>query len=84
MMLSERERQALKGMAKFSGDFDCLTFRGIARSSGLRLKYVRRTVRALARKGFAEYQSGLCNEDGQFFGSGYRATEAGRAELEAT
>ena len=83
-MLSKRERQALEGMAKLSGDFDYLTFRGIARGSGLKLRHVRRTVRALARKGFAEYQKGLCNEDGRFFGSGYRATEAGRAELEAT
>ena len=83
-MLSKRERLALKGMAQFYGDFGYFSFQQIANMTGLELKHVRRTVRALARKGFAEYGSGLCTEDGEFRGSGYCATKAGCAELEAT
>lgn len=35
-------------------------------------------VRLLAARGFAEFRRGLFNEDGQTYGSGYRATDAGR------
>jgi len=38
---------------------------------------VRRFIRALARKGFAEYGKGLSNEEGEFRGSGYRPTKRG-------
>ena len=40
-----------------------------------------RYVRALARKGFAEYFRGLCREDGDFAGAGYCITRAGVSEL---
>lgn len=39
---------------------------------------VRRNVRFLARKGLAEFARGLTTIDGDFAGSGYRATRAGR------
>lgn len=45
---------------------------------------VRRIVRQLARKGYAEYVRGLFSEDdGMIAGSGYCITPAGRAALEA-
>ena len=52
-------------------------FRGVAQESGLPLKIVRRIVRSLARKGLAEYNRGLFNDDGQVAGSGYGCTRAG-------
>lgn len=43
---------------------------------------VRRVVRQLARKGYAEYVRGLFSEDdGMIAGSGYCITPAGRAAL---
>lgn len=35
-------------------------------------------VRLLAARGFAQFRRGLFNEDGETYGSGYCATEAGR------
>lgn len=77
--LSERERKALETLADAGGceDFGYLSFKTIAGRSGLDLKVVRRTVRALARKGLAKYERGLWTEDGELAGSGYAATEAG-------
>lgn len=76
--ISGREMKALNALAgSFGGDFDCLRFSTIAKRSGLDPKHVRRSVRALARKGLAEYVKGLWTEDGEPAGSGYRCTAAG-------
>jgi DNA-binding Lrp family transcriptional regulator len=76
--LSEREAKALNVLAGCFGDEgNYLPFASIAERSGLDPKHVRRTVRALARKGFAEYGRGLWTEDGAPAGSGYRCTVAG-------
>ncbi len=78
--ISEREMLALNALAgSYGGDFDCLNFKAIARRGKLDPKHVRRSVRALARKGLAEYAKGLWTEDGDPAGSGYRCTPAGRA-----
>lgn len=78
--ISAREMQALNALAgSYGGDFDCLRFATIARRGGLDPKHVRRSVRALARKGLAEYVKGLWTEDGEPAGSGYRCTAAGFA-----
>lgn len=78
--ISDREMQALNALAgSYGGDFDCLGFKAIARRSKLDPKHVRRSVRALARKGLAEYIRGLWSEDGEPRGSGYRCTANGRA-----
>jgi len=76
--VSEREMMALNALAGIDEDH-YLNFKSIARRSKLDLKYVRRSVRALARKGLAEYGKGLWTEDGEPAGSGYRCTVAGRA-----
>lgn len=46
------------------------------------LREVRRIVRHLARKGFAEYRRGLWTEDGYVAGAGYCITKAGIQALE--
>lgn len=60
-----------------------LSFRAIAKRSGIPVTSVRRTVRRLAKKGLAEYGSGLFTEDGEVAGSGYCITPAGLALLQA-
>ena len=77
--VSDREKRALEVLADAGGadGFGFLSFATIARRSGLEPKVVRRTVRALARKGLAEFGSGLCTEDGYFAGSGYCASQLG-------
>lgn len=54
-----------------------------AHRSGLDRHLVRRTVRALARKGFVTLLRGLWTEDGEPAGSGYGITQAGAAFLNA-
>ena len=77
--ISEREKRALEVLADAGGPdgFGFLSFATVARRSGLDPKVIRRTVRALARKGLAEFGSGLCTEDGEFAGSGYCASQLG-------
>jgi hypothetical protein len=77
MSISEREMQALNALAGIDEDH-YLNFKAIARRSGLRPEFVRRSVRALARKGLAEYGKGLWTDEGELAGSGYRATAVGR------
>jgi predicted transcriptional regulator len=78
---SEREKQALTAFDGTDELFGYLSFKSIAKRSGLDIKHVRRTVRSLARKGLAEYGRGLWTEDGQVAGSGYCITDAGREAL---
>ncbi|MEH2517528.1 DNA-binding Lrp family transcriptional regulator [Bradyrhizobium sp. AZCC 1610] len=80
--VSERELKALRALAQvFEYDGNHLSFRGIAQRSGLDLRHVRRSVRALARKGFALYGKGLWDEEGPR-GAGYRATHDGMCLLQ--
>lgn len=79
--LSEREQQALTAWVGIDEDFGCLPFKSVADLSGLDIRHVRRTVRALARKGLTKYAQGLWTEDGEPAGSGYFITDAGRAQL---
>lgn len=81
--VSEREKLALMALYETYSDYgdeQCIYFRTIAERSGLPLDKVRRTVRALARKGLAVYERGLFDDDGMVAGSGYRCSEEG-AEL---
>jgi hypothetical protein len=85
MKVSEREYKILETLADAGGndEFGYLSFAGIASRSGLDRKIIRRSVRALARKGLAEYGRGLWTEEGTLAGSGYCATRAGIAFFEA-
>ncbi len=79
--ISDREKKVLEYLVEVyrrsSGDYPCTFFKYIAKNTGLDEKQSRRTVRALARKGLAEYQRGLFDEDGMVAGSGYSATDKG-------
>jgi len=55
--------------------FSFLSFRQIEDRIGLDRKKIRRACRSLARKGEAEFSSGLWTEDGGMAGSGYAATK---------
>lgn len=81
--LSAREAQALTAWTDFPDrdDFGFLAFKAVGDLSGLDKRHVRRTVRALARKGCLEFSSGLWTEDGEPAGSGYALTPAGSAAL---
>ena len=82
--VSKREEQVLRALAGCdSEDFGYMSFDGIAQISKLARRHVRRTVRALARKGLTEYCRGLWTEDGTPAGSGYRCTQFGRDMLAA-
>ena len=77
--INEKERKALKSLAKVPEEGYCKFFSTIAKDTGLTKKEVRRAVRSLSKKGLAEYIRGLLDEDGSpgYFGSGYAATRAG-------
>lgn len=74
--VSESQMKAL-GVLVGAGCDWCLPFAAIQDRSGLPQHMVRRTVRALARKGLAQYQKGLWSEDGGPAGAGYCVTKAG-------
>ena len=54
-------------------------FKPLQDATGYDRKAVRRSVRALARKGLAEYSRGLWTEDGEPAGAGYCLTDEGIA-----
>lgn len=69
---------ALAAKSRPQGEM-CLPFRVIESATGLSRTDVKRSVRALARKGLAEFHQGLCTEDGEFAGAGYCISVAGKA-----
>lgn len=76
--MSDIERKCLKALIDLLKDsapgfYTC--FSPICKKTGLSRKVVRRAIRSLDRKGFTEYARGLCDEDGEFRGAGYRPTE---------
>lgn len=81
--LPHAQRKVLVFLAeRWNEDFGYLPFEPISRNTGLDVRLVRRACRALTRKGLAEFARGLWREDGGPGGSGYAATESGRAVLE--
>lgn len=79
--ISDRERKVLAALAECGEDFGYLSFATIARRSGIEPDNVRRVTRSLARKGLAAFGKGLWTDDGRPAGSGYCATQAGRAVI---
>ena len=85
--LNQFERKVLAVLVEVGSDEDCsyLTFEGIQqRSCKLDRRRIRLSCRSLARKGFAKYGRGLWTEDGEPFGSGYAATDAGHRFVSPT
>lgn len=82
-MLPPHQRQCLEVLAEsFSDDFNCLGFSGISQQTALNLSQVKRAVRRLAKRGYAEYHRGLFRESGEVAGSGYSCTSTGKRALE--
>jgi hypothetical protein len=77
--LSQRELCILETLDDAGGpdNYGYLSFRAIASCANLDPKVIRRAVRSLARKGFAQYGKGLWTDDGELAGAGYCCTEAG-------
>ena len=87
--VSDRELEVLKVLAESYHDVDdwgALYLRGITAETKLDTGQARRAVRSLARKGLAQYERGLVDEEGMMAGAGYRATAAGKklAEMRMT
>ena len=79
----EGQEKCLEALAELTlpnGEM-CAPFAPIERETGYDRRTVKRNVRALARKGLAEYFRGLCTEDGDFAGAGYCITKAGCSAL---
>lgn len=80
-MLSDREAICLSAWRNTYEEYDVMGFKQIARESGLDISVIRRTVRALARKGHTVFVRGCMTEDGVAAGSGYGLTKLGREVL---
>ncbi len=83
MKLSENQQKCLDALFEARttsewGDDGYYSFWTISEICKLPVDEVRRKVRALKRKGLAEFSAGLSDWDGNFAGSGYRLTGAGR------
>lgn len=82
--MSPTELKVLEALVDGCGGGLYWPFDPIARHAEIERAAVRRACRSLARKGLAEFASGLWTEDGDPAGSGYRATKAGEEALHAT
>ena len=83
--MSPIEMQVLRALADHyepRGNGMFFNFASLAVESEVPRSKIRRTVRSLARKGFAEYGKGLWTEDGRPAGSGYRCTDTGNSVAE--
>lgn len=79
-IMRDMQRKCLDALASVtrSGGEWCASFQRIQDATELSRTHVKRSIRALARKGLAEFHKGLCNEDGEFTGAGYCISAAGR------
>lgn len=75
--LTENEQKVFEWLAaSFNTDYPFYAFDGIADETGLGRSQVREACRGLRAKGLARYKSGLFDDDGRPWGSGYCATRA--------
>lgn len=79
--LTDDERVVLGVLGPRGGDSNwyAYTFAGVMQKTTLTRDAVRAACRSLAEKGLAAFERALWTEDGEMVGSGYRATEAGKA-----
>jgi hypothetical protein len=84
--MNEHHKKVLTALAdSYSSyeDFCYSNFAGLSSETGLDRKQVRKSCRFLMRKGLAQFGRGLWTDDGEPAGSGYAATKAGAALVEA-
>jgi hypothetical protein len=77
----EGQEKCLRALAELTlpGGEWCSAFRSIIEATGMDRRTVRINVRALARKGLAEYHKALWTDDGTPAGAGYCITQEGQA-----
>lgn len=77
--VSDREKKVLTMLAEHYDAWEgrCVYTRTIAKETELTIEQARRSVKALVRKGLAEYHRGLFDDDGMVAGSGYCASKEG-------
>lgn len=77
----EQVLRALDECTKPYGEY-CAGFRMLSAQAEIKdPREVRRVVRHLARKGYAEFHKGLITDDGTFAGAGYCITVSGKSAL---
>lgn len=81
--IDENERKVLAVLCDVHPDFDVLSFDTIAHDAQLRRDQVAASCRSLRTKGLTEFVHASWDADGKPCGSGYAATEEGRAALGA-
>lgn len=77
--INDNERKVLEvlnSLTRRDGEA-CITFKLLGDKAKMDIKAVRRSCRSLRRKGFAEFHSGLMDEEGMAAGSGYCVSEEG-------
>lgn len=79
--INEKERKVLAILAEAyePDEWGAYAFKSLSLQTKLEVKEVRRACRSLAKKGLAQYERTLWNEDTGPCGAGYRATEEGAA-----
>lgn len=78
--MEKDHEKVLEFLADYSSEEACYGFKPICEATRLTRQRVRFICRLFKRKGWAEFYSGLVNEDGDFGGSGYCITSAGMSE----
>lgn len=80
--MNAAEKRVLRFLVDQGGEY--FSFAPIMLETRLSRKVVRLACRSLARKGLASFRNGLWTEDGDLYGSGYTATEAGHSIAQGT
>jgi hypothetical protein len=75
--LSDNQALAMTAWIGLPVDFPILSFKTVGARSGLDQHLVRRTVRAIARKGLLKFARCSWSDDGEMMGAGYEPTTLG-------
>ena len=81
--LSKNQSIVIRAWQDMDPDFDGLNFSNIEKRVVIPAGLVRRTVRALARKGLLQFHRCLWDDDGNLRGAGYGLTDEGREFLKS-
>lgn len=79
--LSETELKVLMCWENTSDDCNVFSFATASRESGVERTKIRRSVRALSRKGLLYYVRCSWSDEGEMMGAGYAPTDHGYKEI---